>query len=63
MAEVTPERLELLERRQQFEARPLASLVSERTRRLRIKFVRCVIGTDKKIRLFMPVRTLKMFET
>ena len=53
LAEVTPERLELLERRQQFEAKAFSfARQRARTRRLRIKFVRCAIGTDKKIRLF-----------
>jgi cell fate regulator YaaT (PSP1 superfamily) len=53
LAEVTPERLELLERRQQFEAKAFSfARQRTRTRRLRIKFVRCVIGADKKIRLF-----------
>ena len=53
LAEVTPERLELLQRRQQFEAKAFSfARQRARTRRLRIKFVRCVIGGDKKIRLF-----------
>lgn len=53
LALATPDRLELLERRQQFEAKAFGfARQRARARRLKLKFVRCTISNDRKIRLY-----------
>ncbi len=51
-AEATSERLDLLQRRQEFEAQAFGfARQRARSRRMSIKFVRCAVGSDKNVRL------------
>jgi cell fate regulator YaaT (PSP1 superfamily) len=53
LATATPERIDLLARRQDFEAKAFAFARQRvRARRMSVKFVRCSIGDDRKVRLF-----------
>jgi cell fate regulator YaaT (PSP1 superfamily) len=52
-AEASEERLDLLSRRQQFEEKAFSfARARARSRNLRLKFVRCSIGGDKKLSLY-----------